>query len=64
MATPALGVKNEEAILIPPIDIKVPAVTIAPAHLPKNFSAAEATGVAVDDNEAPNIPILFTCINI
>ena len=57
IATPERGAKKEEATLIPPIEINVPAVTIAFANGPMNTNAASATGVLDVTRESPMIPI-------
>ena len=64
IATPERGAKKEDATLIPPIEISVPAVTIAFAKGPMNTKAASATGVLDVTRESPMMPIQMAWIKI
>lgn len=53
------GAKNDCAVLIPPMEINVSAVTIAPPAGPKTvLDIASTIGVVVLERSVPRIPVL------
>ena len=63
-AAPLLGVPIDAAILIPPIDTKVPAPTKNLPALPIIFFYSSWTGALETAKSGPNIPIAIPIIAI